>query len=93
MTQLMIVTAVVAVLVGGFGGFLWWGLPARNLAADLSEARAAADRLGQQLAESHAQSDRRFQTERRRAEVAERELRSEKGISAGLHMLVSQGKK
>ena len=96
MNRLVVVTAVVAVLVGGLGGFLWWGLPSSRLESELRDARGSADRLAQQLDESRTQSQRleaQLKAEKARAQEAEADLRREKQISSRLQMLVSEGKK
>lgn len=96
MSRLVVLTAVVAIVVGALAGYLWWGLPAGRLESELRDARASADRSAQQLAESRAQSQRleaQLEAERSRVSSAQRDLRREKEINSRLHMLVSEGKK
>lgn len=96
MNRLVAITAVVSVLVGGLGGFLWWGLPSGRLESELRDAETSANRLAQELDESRSQNQRlgtQLKAEQARVEAAERDLRAEKEISARLHMVVSDGKK
>lgn len=94
---------LVAVLVGALGGFLWWGLPASRMRAELRDVRTSAEKLAGEAGEALAETQR-LQAQLRSAQTelkgvqaqlqaTENDLRREKEISARLHRLVSEGKK
>ena len=96
MNKLVVSASVVAALLGVLSGFLWWGMPTHRLETELRDARANADRLGQQVDELRSQGQQleaRLEAEKARAQDAEKALRSEKEISSRLHLLVSKQKK
>jgi uncharacterized protein HemX len=81
MGRLIVVVVIVALLIGGLAGVLWWGRSARQT-AELSAARQHADDLEQKLREAE-----------RRLATAETDLRRTNEMNVRLHMLVSEGKK
>jgi len=89
MNRLAVVTAVVALLVGVLAGFLWWGIPTRRLATQLTDTQSRAERLERELGELRG----RLRTETSRLEAAEKDLSREKAMNQRLQLLVSQGKK
>lgn len=89
MNRLVVATTIVGVLVGALGGFVWWGVPAGRLQAELRDARTSADRMAQELSELRAQKQR-FEAQ---LEATRKDLQSEKEVTSRLHVLVSQGKK
>lgn len=89
MNRLAAVTALVALLVGVLAGFLWWGIPTRRLATELTDTQSRADRLERELGELRG----RLKTEASRLETAEKDLSREKAMNQRLQLLVSQGKK
>jgi uncharacterized protein HemX len=96
MNRTLVVTAIVAVLVGALAGFLWWGLPTTRLQADLSGAQTSADRMGQQLEELRAERDRlaaELKAEKAQREAAEGDLRREQEKTSRLQGVISQGRK
>ena len=82
MGKLIVVVAIVALLIGGLAGFLWWGRSAQQTQAELGAARQRADDLEQKLREAHG-----------RLATAETDLRRTNEMNAKLQMLVSEGKK
>ncbi len=82
MGKLIVVVAIVALLVGGLAGFLWWGRSAWQTHTELGAARQHADDLEQKLREAE-----------RRLATAETDLRRTNEMNVRLHMLVSEGKK
>jgi hypothetical protein len=96
MNRLVVITAIMAVLVGGLAEVLWQGGRSGRLESELRDAETRADHLAQELDAARTQSRRlaaELQTIRARVDAAERDLRAEQGISSRLHLLVSQGKK
>ena len=89
MNRLVGGTALVAILVGALGGYLWWGVPARRAESELRDAQSAAERVGQEAAELRAQ----LATEKSRRQTVEGDLRTAKEMNSRLHLLVSDGKK
>ena len=89
MNRLVVGTALVAVLVGVLGGYVWWGVPARRAQSELRDTRSAAERVGQEASELRTQLIR----ERSRRQVVEDDLRTVKEMNSRLHLLVSDGKK
>lgn len=96
MSRLVIAIALIGVLVGALGGFVWWGLPATRMRAELRDARTSAEQLAGEAGEALAQNQR-LQTQLRSVQTqlqgVENDLRHEKAISSRLHLLVSEGKK
>lgn len=89
MNRLVVATALVAVLVGVLGGFVWWGVPARRAQSELRDAQSAAERVGQEASELRAQ----LITEKSRRHTVESDLRTVQEMNSRLHLLVSEGKK
>jgi hypothetical protein len=89
MNRLVVGTALVAILVGTLGGYLWWGVPARRAESEFRDAQSAAERVGQEAAELRAQ----LAAEKSRRQTVEGDLRTVKEMNSRLHLLVSDGKK
>ena len=89
MNRLVLGTALVALFAGVLGGFFWWGVPARRAESELSAARSAAERSGQEAADLRKE----LTAEKSRRQALEGDLRSVKDMNLRLHHLVSDGKK
>ncbi|MGH3118139.1 MAG: hypothetical protein ACRDQ2_13705 [Gaiellales bacterium] len=89
MNRLVIVSALVAAIVGLSAGFLWWGRPTARLQTELSGAQTSADQLTQQVDELR----RKNQGLTTQLETVQRDLGREREMNSRLHLLVSEGKK
>jgi hypothetical protein len=85
MSRFVVVTTLVALLVGVLVGFLWWGMPVRWLQSELGEARTRAERVDELQAEA--------QQLEAQLKAAEADLGREREMNARLQAIVSQGKK
>jgi hypothetical protein len=85
MTRWGIVVAVVALLAGVLGGYVWWGRSLGDMRAEVEQAR-------QQQADADG-----LRTEMKSLEVrlkaTEDELREERDRRQKLEMIISQGRK
>ena len=88
MNRLVALSALVALLVGLLVGFLWWGMPMRQVQAKLDETQARAGRLEQQLADLQTKT----QQLEARLKTAEADLDREKEMNRRLERLVGAGK-
>jgi predicted nucleic acid-binding Zn-ribbon protein len=96
MNRPLVITAVVAVLIGLLAGFLWWGIPTNRLQAELSGSQANAVRLGREVDEARAERQRleeQLKAEKAQHAADEAELRRERERSARLQGLISEGRK
>ena len=89
MNKVLATTALAALIVGLLAGFLWWGMPTSRLRRELRDAHGDADRLGRQVEELRAKSERVEAV----LKTTEADLRHEKEMNEQLHLLVSEGKK
>jgi hypothetical protein len=78
MTRGIIIVGVAGLLVGALVGFLWWGVPARQMQEDLRALQ------GEQAAADVA---------REKLKQTEDELRSERERRSRLEVIVSEGQK
>ena len=78
--------ALVALLVGTLGGYVWWGVLGQRAQSELRAAQSAAE---QEASELRAQ----LITEKSRRQTVEGDLRTTKEMNSRLHLLVSEGKK
>ena len=86
MNRLVAAVALVALLVGALGGYLW---SSRQADSDLREAQSTADQLARETETLRAQLEK--EASRRRA--VEGDLRTATETNSRLHLLVSEGKK
>ena len=96
MNRAMTIAAVLALLVGVLGGFLYWGLPEQRLRRDLRQAQERPATLERELDESRKQTTR-LETELRnlqgRLKELETDLAREREQRGRLDALLSRGKK
>jgi cell division protein FtsB len=96
MNRSMTIAAVLALLVGILGGFLYWGLPERRLQTDLRQAQERPATLERELEESRRQTTR-LETELRnlqgRLKELETDLAREREQRGRLEALLSRGQK
>jgi septal ring factor EnvC (AmiA/AmiB activator) len=96
MNRPVVITGVVAILIGLLVGFLSWGLSSRRLEAQLQDARTSAERLEQQLGDLRTQSqglEAQLKTEKASLEAVTADLKREKEMNTRLQVLVGSGKK
>lgn len=96
MNRVMTIAAVVALLVGVLGGFLYWGLPTRRLQADLRQAQERPAALERELDESRRQATKveaELRTLQGRLKEAEGDLAREREQRGKLEALLSRGQK
>ncbi len=96
MKRSTIVLVIAGSLIGLLGGFLWWGMPARRLTAEVQDTRASAERLAQQLEDlrnRHQELGAQLKAQTTRLEATERDLHTEKEMNSRLHLLVGHGQK
>lgn len=82
MSRVAVIVAVVALLVGGAGGYLWWGVPAGQQAGELERARHRAEAANEALAKS-----------REELQTVRGDLERERGMRARLEQVVTEGTK
>ena len=82
MTRIVIVVTMVALLVGGTAGYLWWGVPAGQQAGELEQARHRAEAADEALAKA-----------REELQVTRGDLERERGMRARLEQVVTEGTK
>lgn len=96
MSKATVVAALIALMIGVAGGFVWWGLPTGRLQGEIRDARGNADRLAQQLDDLRNREQQlaaQLAAQKTRLEAAERDLRTEREMNRRLHLVISQGKK
>lgn len=96
MSRPQVIVAVVALVIGALGGFLWWGLPTERLQGELGQTRERAGGLERQLEEARTQARsvaEQLKSAQDRLGQVEGELRTTKEMNARLQRLVSQGTK
>jgi predicted nucleic acid-binding Zn-ribbon protein len=96
MNRTMTIAAVVGLLVGVLGGFLYWGLPARRLRADLGQALERPAALERELEESRRQTtglEAELRTAQGQLKDLERDLAAEREVRGNLEATLSRGRK
>jgi hypothetical protein len=90
------IAAVVGLLLGVLGGFLFWGLPARRLQTDLRQALERPATLERDLDEARRQatkSEGELRTAQQQLKELEGDLARERDRRGKLEAIVSQGRK
>jgi septal ring factor EnvC (AmiA/AmiB activator) len=96
MNRAIVGAVIVALVVGVTGGFLFWGLPARKLRAELRQAQERPAALEREVDEARVQVARleaELQSVRARLKELEEDLARERHQRSKLEDLISQGKK
>jgi septal ring factor EnvC (AmiA/AmiB activator) len=96
MTRGIVAAAIVALVVGILGGFLFWGLRARSLQAELRQAQERPAALEREVDEARVQVARleaELQSFRARLKELEEDLAREREQRSRLEDLISRGKK
>ena len=78
----MVVVTIVALLVGGTAGYLWWGVPAGQQPGELQQARQRAEAADEELAKAREQ-----------LRTTQADLERERGMRARLEQVVTVGTK
>jgi hypothetical protein len=82
MNRVAIVVAMVALMVGGTAGYLWWGVPAGQQTGELARARHRAEAASEALAKA-----------REELQTVRGDLERERGMRARLEQVVTEGTK
>ena len=96
MNRVMAIGTIAALVIGLLAGFLYWGLPARQLRAELGQAREQPAALEREL-EASRQQTTKVETELRAAQQRlkelEQDLAFERGRRDKLEAILSRGRK
>jgi nitrogen fixation-related uncharacterized protein len=79
MTRIVVVVALVAMIVGGTAGYLWWGVPAGQQSGELEQARHRAEAAAEALAKA-----------REELQATRSDLERERGMRARLEQVVTE---
>lgn len=96
MRQAITIAAVIGLLVGGLGGYGWWGTSARKAASDLQASQQRTAALERELEKTQAQMrsvEGELQATIARLKELEQHLASEEERRSRLEGMLSRGKK
>ena len=79
MTRIVVVVALVAMIVGGTAGYLWWGVPAGQQSGELEQARHRAEAATEALAKA-----------REELQATRSDLERERGMRARLEQALTE---
>lgn len=79
MTRIVVVVALVAMIVGGTAGYLWWGVPAGQQSGELEQAHHRAEAAAEALAKA-----------REELQATRSDLERERGMRARLEQVVTE---
>lgn len=96
MSRTLVIAVVAGLLVGAFGGFLYWGLPAGGLQEDLRQARERPAALERELEDARQQAAKReaeLRSVQGRLNEVEGDLVREREERGKLEAVLSRGRK